>query len=59
MLRLQNRINADNITENEENEDSSDSEDDGLRRKLDEVRSCPFELGDLKIVSLGIFFFQI
>lgn len=53
MLRLQNRINADNITENEENEDSSDSEDDGLRRKLDEVRSCPFELGDLKIVSLG------
>lgn len=53
MLWLQNSINADNNTENEENEGSSDSEDEGLRRKLEEVRSCPFELGDLKIVSLG------
>lgn len=53
MLWLQNSINADNNTEIEENEGSSDSEDEGLRRKLEEVRSCPFELGDLKIVSLG------
>lgn len=59
MLRLQNRINADKNIENGEDEGGSDSEDEGLRRKLEEVRSCPFELGDLKIVSLGTFFFQI
>ncbi|PHT39227.1 Histone-lysine N-methyltransferase ATX2 [Capsicum baccatum] len=53
MLRLQNRINADKNIENGEDEGGSDSEDEGLRRKLEEVRSCPFELGDLKIVSLG------
>nr|XP_010326927.1 histone-lysine N-methyltransferase ATX2 [Solanum lycopersicum] len=53
MLWLQNSINADNNNENEENEGSSDSEDEGLRKKLEEVRSCPLELGDLKIVSLG------
>ncbi|KAK4341469.1 hypothetical protein RND71_039970 [Anisodus tanguticus] len=53
MLRLQNRINADNNTESEEDEGSSDSEDEGLRRKLEDLRSCPFELGDLQVVSLG------
>ncbi|XP_060181088.1 histone-lysine N-methyltransferase ATX2-like [Lycium barbarum] len=54
MLRLQNRINADNNTDSEEDEGSSDSEDEGgLRRKLEDVKNCPFELGDLQVVSLG------
>lgn len=53
MLRLQNHINADNNTEGQEDEGSSDSEDEGLRRKLEDVRRCPFELGDLQVVSLG------
>lgn len=55
MLRIQNRIAADNNTESEEGEGSSDSEDEGLRRKLEDIRSCPFELGDLQVVTLGIF----
>ncbi|XP_009802433.1 histone-lysine N-methyltransferase ATX2-like [Nicotiana sylvestris] len=53
MLRIQNRIAADNNTESEEGEGSSDSEDEGLRRKIEDIRSCPFELGDLQVVSLG------
>ncbi|CAN4120946.1 unnamed protein product [Withania somnifera] len=53
MLRMQNRINAYSNIEIEEDEDSSDSEGVELRRKLEDVRSCPFELGDLRIVSLG------
>ncbi|CAN4090750.1 unnamed protein product [Withania somnifera] len=53
MLRLQNRFNAENNTEIEEDEGSSGSEDVELRRKLEDVRSCPFEFGDLQIVSLG------
>uniref|UniRef100_A0A5B7CI00 Putative histone-lysine N-methyltransferase ATX2 n=1 Tax=Davidia involucrata TaxID=16924 RepID=A0A5B7CI00_DAVIN len=59
MLRLQNGIEADDCeSASGEDEGSADSDEDcmgdeGIQRKLEGFRTCPFEIGDLQVISLG------
>ncbi|XP_031112629.1 histone-lysine N-methyltransferase ATX2-like isoform X1 [Ipomoea triloba] len=58
MLRLRNGVEADDYDSEKEGDDchaDSDGEsmENGLQRRLEDLRRFPFELGDLQIISLG------
>lgn len=57
MLRLQKRnTDYNSASGEEEGSDNSGDEgtrDEGIERNLEGLRSCPFEIGDLQVQSLG------
>ena len=56
---MQNGVEADDCDSDgqvvEENADSGEdcAADEGICRKLDSLKTCPFEIGDLQVLSLG------
>ncbi|XAR58191.1 Histone-lysine N-methyltransferase [Bertholletia excelsa] len=57
MLRMQNGIEADCERASQQDDESADSDKDcigeGISRKLEDLRTFPFETGDLQVISLG------
>lgn len=59
MLRLRKSNNKDNECANGEEEGSTDSDDEvtrdtELKRTLERIRNCPFEVEELQVQSFGI-----
>lgn len=62
MLQLQNGINVDENEDVSGEERSSDSgedyiEDFGIQRTLESLRTSPYVIGDLQVISLGNFLY--
>ncbi|XP_042480211.1 histone H3-lysine(4) N-trimethyltransferase ATX1-like [Macadamia integrifolia] len=56
MLRLRNNISTDDCRNASAEEGSSDSDavgDEGSHKTLEDTQTCPLELGDLRVISLG------
>lgn len=60
MLQLRDGVHADmNNSQGEDHEDGADSGDeesmnhDEISKKIDDLKSCPLEEGELQIISLG------
>ena len=59
MMRMQNGVEADDCDSDdqvvEENADSGEDcvGDEGIYRKICSLKTCPFEIGDLQVISLG------
>lgn len=59
MLRLRKSNNTDNGCANGEEEGSTDSDDEvsrdtELKRTMERIQNCPFEIEDLQVQSFGI-----
>ena len=64
MLRLQNGINVDESDPSGEGEGDTDLDEDcvkdlGVQRALESLRTSPYVIGDLQVISVGNCYFKL